>query len=187
LGSLRGACMGFKGRRKEALRICPQVMQLALPGNGLVCLAPPTDRPEIVLLAISRLRRVLVESECEGNHTRVQLIVITAVWRKGKRRRKRKKKKKNKKKEGQLRLEQTASTAINIEAERQTPEPQSPAAIPVQASATVRQREKKHLGMQRSMQVKKADRDLNQRRGDTRSTKADGNEEMYKTDKKKIR
>jgi len=40
---------------QEALRMCPQVLQLALPGNGLVCLGLPTDRPERVLLAISPL------------------------------------------------------------------------------------------------------------------------------------
>ena len=96
MSSLRNLYGAFKGRRKwykEALWICPQVVQLAPPEDGLVCLGPPTDRPERVPPAISRLRRVPV-SECEGNHTRVQLIVITAVWRKGKRWKKKKKKKK---------------------------------------------------------------------------------------------
>jgi hypothetical protein len=110
--------------------------------------------PERVLLAISRLRGVLVESECKGNHTRVQLIVITAVWRKGKRRRRRKKKKK-KGQQGEeqtmtVRLKQTAPTVTNIEAERQTSGSQSQAAIPAKASAAASSAKKPPRDLQSS-------------------------------------
>jgi hypothetical protein len=105
--------------------------------------------PERVLLAISRLRGVLVESECKGNNTRVQLIVITAVRRKGKRRRK-KKGQQGEEETMTVQLKQTAPTATNIEAERQTSRLQSPAAIPAKASAAASSAKKTPRDLQSS-------------------------------------
>jgi hypothetical protein len=80
-----------------------------------------------------------------------------------------------------VRLEQTTSTAMDIEAERQTPEPQSLAAILAEASAAARQREKTPRSAAFDASQEGRHRSESGERG-ARSTKADGNEAMYKTD-----
>lgn len=80
-----------------------------------------------------------------------------------------------------VRLEQTTSTAMDIEAERQTPEPQSLAAILAEASAAARQREKTPRSAAFDASQEGRHRSELGERG-ARSTKADGNEAMYKTD-----